>query len=50
MQDTLTPAAQSSYNAYVDHLRKCHECPRGAGRCAVGTELVRVYLAATKKR
>ncbi|MFC8201643.1 hypothetical protein ACFUTV_40635 [Streptomyces sp. NPDC057298] len=46
---TMTPAAQRSYDTYVEHLRACHECPRGTGRCTAGAELVRVYLAALKK-
>lgn len=48
MQDTLKPTAQSSYDIYVDHIRQCTECPKGAGRCADGAALVRAYLANVK--
>ncbi|WP_328690347.1 hypothetical protein OHA74_14380 [Streptomyces phaeochromogenes] len=50
MQDTfIRPAAQASYDAYLEHLRQCRECPRdGSGRCADGQELVRIYLAKTR--
>ncbi|UIX34220.1 hypothetical protein [Streptomyces sp. GQFP] len=40
----IRPAAQGSYDTYMEHLRQCRECPRGSGRCADGQELVRVYL------
>lgn len=50
MQDTFVgPAAQESYNAYLEHIRQCRQCPGGAGRCADGQELVRVYLTDVRK-
>ncbi len=45
MQNTLTPTAQSSYAAYVNHIRLCPRRPNEAGRCADGAALVRAYLA-----
>ncbi|MCW8102675.1 hypothetical protein [Streptomyces tauricus] len=48
--DILTPAARSRYDTYVEHLRACPECPRGAGRCTMGAQLVRRYLEAIRRR
>lgn len=48
MLDTfvLSPAAQASYDVFMEHLRECQACPRdGMSRCADAEELVRVYLA-----
>lgn len=48
MYSTLTPTAQSRYDAYVDHIRQCTQCPTGPGRCAEAEALVRAYLADVK--
>ena len=45
MYGTLTPTAQTRYDAYVNHIRQCTQCPNVPGRCAEGAELVRAYLA-----
>lgn len=46
MFDTIKPAAQRSYAAYVKHLTRCAECPRpDQRRCPQGGALVQVYLA-----
>ncbi|MDQ0955980.1 hypothetical protein QFZ24_009989 [Streptomyces phaeochromogenes] len=47
---TMTPAARSRYDAYVEHLRTCRECPAGAGRCTAGAALVRSYLEAVQEQ
>lgn len=46
----IAPAAQRSYQAYVEHLKKCKDCPAGPGRCPVGQSLCRAYLADTRKK
>lgn len=48
MYSTLTPTAQSRYDAYVDHIRQCTQCPTGPERCAEAEALVRAYLADVK--
>ncbi|WP_404200041.1 hypothetical protein [Streptomyces tauricus] len=48
--DILMLAVRSRYDAYMEHLRACRECPQGAGRCGVGAQLVRRYLEAIRRR
>ncbi|MFJ6530552.1 hypothetical protein ACIQMZ_35520 [Streptomyces longwoodensis] len=41
-------AAVDAYAAYVAHLEGCGEC--GGQRCAVGQELVEIYLREVRRR
>jgi hypothetical protein len=50
MLNTLTPATQGRYAAYVEHLNQCQECHRGAGRCPTAETLVQKYLAGFSKQ
>lgn len=50
MRNTLTPAAQSSYDAYVNHVKQCTECHQGAGRCRQAVALVQIYLTSFRRR
>lgn len=45
---TVPPAARSSYEAYVAHIKCCPRC--APTRCATGEELCQAYLADTRKK
>lgn len=50
MQDTfIRPAAQASYDVYIEHLKHCLECPRLRERCEQAEALVQTYLADVRK-
>lgn len=45
MLDMIKPAAQDSYAAYIEHLKRCPECPKLRKRCEQAEALVQAYLA-----
>lgn len=49
MLDTIKPAAQGSYAAYIEHLKHCQDCPRLGKRCERAEALVQTYLTDVRK-
>lgn len=48
MENTLTPTARDSYQAYEEHVKTCTKC--NPGRCASGQALCRAYLADIRQK